>query len=101
MGKELVPVGPVYDGEAYEFDATATFEDYIDVLPVVGDEVTTPLDEQDEAALADGIASVFDALRAEAADEGSPAGTAGNDNEETTYALLAELNRLWAEPLAA
>ena len=94
MGKELVPVGPIVEGELYELNLGARFDEYIfdeyiDVLPANEVEVSTPLDDEDEAALADGIASVFDALRAEAEDE------------DPTFVLLAELNRLWAEPLAA
>ena len=89
MGKELVPVQPVFEGEVYELNVEAVFDEYIDVLPAEEIHVSTPLDEADEVALADGIASVFDALRAEV------------EEVDPTFALLAELNRLWAEPLAA
>lgn len=97
MGKELVPIGRVYDVERNDdeemddaLDAMpidVLFDEYIDVLPAESREVSTPLDQADEEALELGIASVFDALRAE--------------SEEPTLALLAELNRLWARPLAA
>ena len=92
MGNELVPIGPVYDLEPdearTETRAEAIYDEYVDVWPADDSEdVTTPLDDADEEALALGIASVFDELRAEA--------------EEPTLALLAELNRLWAQPLAA
>lgn len=92
MGNELVPIGPVYEAEAdetrYDPRLDAIYDEYVDVLPAdETDDVTTSLDDADEEALALGIASIFDELRAEA--------------EEPTLALLAELNRLWAEPLAA
>ena len=92
MGNELVPIGLVYEPEADETQteiwAEAIYDEYVDVWPADDTkDVTTPLDDADEEALALGIASVFDELRAEA--------------EEPTVALLAELNRIWAEPLAA
>jgi hypothetical protein len=91
MGKDLVPVGQVYEAEAnetpYEAHDEAIYDEYVDVLPAGDEQVSTPLDQADEDALALGIASVFDELRAEA--------------EEPTLALLAELNRIWAQPLAA
>lgn len=90
MGKELVPVGPVVvEGEVYHMNVEAIFDEYIDFLPADEIQVKTPLDEADEEALELGIASIFDELLAEAHD-GDP-----------TYMLLAELNRMWAEPLAA
>ena len=91
MGKDLVLVRQVYEAEAdersYETHEDAIYDEYVDVLPADDEHVSTPLDQADEDALALGIASVFDELRAEA--------------EEPTLALLAELNRIWAEPLAA
>ena len=91
MGKELVRIEPAFDGETYdgpyELHAEAIFDEYIDVLPADDVTVETSLDLADEEALETGIASVFDTLRAEA--------------EEPTYALLAELNRIWSQPLAA
>jgi hypothetical protein len=59
--------------------------------------VDTPLAAADEEALEAGIASMFeslllsDAVYVEAADE----------DIEPTFALLDELNRIWAQPLAA
>jgi hypothetical protein len=66
------------------------------VLPPAIAAIVTPLAAEDEEALEAGIASMFEDLRLadvepdEDADEGGP-----------TFALLAELNRLWAQPLAA
>jgi hypothetical protein len=73
--------------------------------------IETTLADVDEAALEAGIASVFDSIRTggihvpanddagtsdqERADAASP------DEDDRTIALLAELNRLWAQPLAA
>jgi hypothetical protein len=89
MGKELVPAMPVIEGEAYEFiyegRMEGIYDAYVDVLPVDEDDIETSLDADEEAALESGIASIFDELRA----------------EEPTFVLLNELNRLWAEPLAA
>jgi hypothetical protein len=89
MGKDLVPVEPAVEGEVYHMSVDAIFDEYVDFLPADEIEVTTSLDEADEQALARGIATVFDTLLAEA------------HEVEPTYALLAELNRIWAEPLAA
>ena len=89
MGKDLVHVGPVFGSEAYEqpyeLHVEAIYDEYVDVLPAGDAVIETALDTADEEALEMGIASVFGTLR----------------EEEPTYALLAELNRLWAEPLAA
>ena len=91
MGNALVPVGPVFEPEEeyeayYEAHVDAIYDAYVDVLPAdEEDAVETDLGEEDEEALEIGIASVFDTLR----------------SEEPTFALLAELNRLWAQPLAA
>lgn len=93
MGKELVPVGPVIEGKVYEAGDNSIvetiYDEYVDYLPADEVTVTTSLQDADEAALELGIASVFDTLLAEAHDV------------DPTYALLAELNRLWVEPLAA
>lgn len=72
--------------------------------------IETTLNAEDAAALEQGIASIFDRLRAESGsavadnDDGDGA-TATQDNEtigvEPTFALLAELNRLWARAEAA
>jgi len=90
MGNALVPVGPVFEPEAYEAHyeahADAIYDAYVDVLPADDDEmIETSLAAAEEEALESGIASVFDTLRA----------------EEPTFALLDELNRLWVQPLAA
>lgn len=89
MGKELVPATPVIEGEAYEYIhegyVDAIFDAYVDVLPVDEEVIETTLGADDEAALESGIASIFDELRA----------------EEPTLVLLNELNRIWAQPLAA
>ncbi len=103
MSRELVPVQPAFEAEVYDAGREIFVEaEFIDVLPEGGTEVSTPLGEEDEEALAQGIASVFESLIAEAGeDEGTEAnGEAAND-DDPTVALLAELNRLWAEPLAA
>ncbi|HHY50991.1 MAG TPA: hypothetical protein GYA10_14745 [Alphaproteobacteria bacterium] len=74
--------------------------------------IETTLNAEDAAALEQGIASVFDRLRAEAggleADNaaGGEAATPERDTHDTigvepTFALLAELNRLWARAEAA
>lgn len=93
MGKALVPVTPAVEGEIYEGGAAAVvemiYDEYIDYLPADSFDVETSLDFEDEAALEEGIASIFDTLLAEA------------HEVEPTYALLAELNRMWAQPLAA
>lgn len=89
MGKELVPVEPVVEGEIYYLNVEAIYDEYVDYLPANDIEVATSLEAADEEALAEGIATVFDSLLAEA------------HESEPTYALLAELNRIWAEPLAA
>ena len=93
MGKELVPVTPVVEGEVYEAGdnrvVDAIYDEYVDYLPADAIEVKTPLDVEDEAALELGIASVFDTLLAEA------------HEVDPTYVLLDELNRMWEQPLAA
>ena len=59
--------------------------------------IETPLAAADEAALEAGIASLFETLMQEDAAEEAD----DEDGIEPTIALLAELNRLWAQPLAA
>jgi hypothetical protein len=92
MGKELVQIEPAFEPEVYEqpyeLHVEARYDAYDDVLEADEAAIETSLDVADEEALEDGIASVFGTLRAEAEDG-------------PTYALLAELNRIWAEPLAA
>lgn len=55
--------------------------------------VVTALADEDAVALEQGIADVFDTLRAEVEEHDEDA-----DEVEPTYALLAELNRLWVQP---
>jgi hypothetical protein len=59
--------------------------------------VTTPLADEDAEALEQGIVLMFETLREEieSSDDDS------TDDVEPTLALLAELNRIWAQPLAA
>jgi hypothetical protein len=89
MANDLIRVEPAFEPEAhgqpYELHVEAIYDEYVDVLPVSDPVVETPLDTADEEALELGIASVFGSIR----------------EEEPTYALLSELNRLWAQPLAA
>lgn len=88
MSKQLVRIEPAFEAEPMELDATgAVNDDYAGMTT----DVATPLGEADEEALELGIASVFESLIADA----------GETEAEPTLALLAELNRLWAEPLAA
>jgi hypothetical protein len=93
MGNALVPVTPAVEGEIYESGPATVvdmiFDEYVDYLPADDVAITTSLDLADEEALEQGIASVFDTLLAEA------------HEVEPTYALLAELDRLWSQPLAA
>jgi hypothetical protein len=82
-------------GIAMSNDVTATFAEvetqWAAEASLAGapDPDAAPLAAADAAALELGIADVFDTLRAEALAD--PA-------LEPTYALLAELNRLWAAP---
>lgn len=96
MSTELVPVGPVIEGEVWETEPDVFVEEYVDVFTADERQVSTPLEEADEEALAQGIASVFESLRSDP--EGDEV---EGDEGDPTFALLAELNRLWAEPLAA
>lgn len=91
MSKQLVRIEPAFEAEIVEMRAGAITVDYVDVLPESEAGVSTPLDEAEEEALEQGIASVFESLMAETAE----------GDAEPTLALLAELNRLWASPLAA
>lgn len=54
----------------------------------------TDLADEDAEALEQGIATIFDTLRAEA----DP--STADDGVEPIFALLDELNRLWAQPQA-
>jgi hypothetical protein len=78
-------------GESWDFDALP--------IPEADGPVETMLDSADELALEAGIASVFDSLRSSDAAYAPPQDEAGE--VEPTLALLDELNRLWAQPLAA
>lgn len=95
MGKELI-VAEAAEEQTAETDGAMDADSYVDVEIVEDDGVRADavLDEADAAALEQGIASVFGSLRAE---------TEGSDEEgeadaaDTTFALLEELNRLWAQ----
>jgi hypothetical protein len=67
--------------------------------PAEADEAiaATALAEEDAEALELGIASVFDTLRAEVESDDVDD---FDEPVEPTYALLNELNRLWAQPQA-
>ena len=49
-----------------------------------------------EDSLEAGVAEVFAAIQAAGLDEPEP-----GDHEDATLSLLAELNRIWAQPLSA
>jgi hypothetical protein len=67
--------------DSVEHDAAAHLESIVSVLPLA---------EEDSAALEEGIALVFGNILAEEA--------ANEDHAlEPTYALLDELNRIWAQ----
>ena len=92
MSRELIRIEPAFEGETIAMLSEAIAVDYVEVLPEDDDPVATPLGEADEEALELGIASVFESL---------VAGGGEGAQTDATFALLAELNRLWAEPLAA
>jgi hypothetical protein len=104
----LTSTGIVMDNEAVSAtltDAVAQWavETAVETGDVETGEVATTdaeaiaLAEEDAEALEMGIASVFDSLRAEA-EADDPADFDGP--VEPTFALLAELNRMWAQPQA-
>lgn len=103
MGKELVPVEPAVEMMAEPQEEQAmdhdTFDDFVDVLPEGAAPVETSLDETEEAALELGIASVLGTIRA--GSDGEEDGDGEGEDADATFALLDELNRLWARPLAA
>jgi hypothetical protein len=71
-------------------------------LPAPAVAVETPLAAEDEEALEAGIASMFEALlHSDAAADDAANDDGDDDGIEPTVALLAELNRIWAQPLAA
>jgi hypothetical protein len=104
------------EGEAVTLEAASEPEgstivavDELDAIEISS--IETTLADVDEAALEAGIASVFDSIRtggihvpanddADTPDRES-ADAAAEDEADRTVALLAELNRLWAQPLAA
>jgi hypothetical protein len=97
MGKELVVAEFAEEQTAGEAEGALESDSFIDVEIVEeGGELEMTLGEADAAALEAGIASVFDSLMAEAAEndesESDEAGAADH-----TFVLLEELNRLWAQ----
>jgi hypothetical protein len=108
-GTQATAVEAAFEAEPY---AGLSIVSVDDLQAIEIGAIETPLADADEAALEAGIASVFDTILAEGFD--APAndlrpqeGAAQNDDAESeddsdaTFALLAELNRLWAQPLAA
>ena len=91
MSKELVRIEPAFEAEIVETRGEAAYMDFGDATPDCA-AVSTPLGEAEEEALELGIATVFESLMAESGDAGEG---------DPTFALLAELNRLWSAPLAA
>ena len=100
MGKELVVAEAAEEQAADEAGGALNADSYIDVeiIEEDGPSADTLLDDTDAAALEEGIASVFGRLRAETegGDEASEA-----DASDSTFALLEELNRLWAQAASA
>jgi hypothetical protein len=107
---EAIEVGAAFEAEPYD-GAGSVAVDELEAIDLEG--IETTLADADEAALEAGIASVFDTILAEGfetpfaendddfATEDDTDGTVGGEDSDTTFALLAELNRLWAQPLAA
>jgi hypothetical protein len=107
---EAVEVGAAFEAEPYD-GAGSVAVDELEAIDL-GD-IETTLADADEEALEAGIASVFDTILAEgfetplAENDDDFAATDDADDDITaegtdpTYALLAELDRLWAQPLAA
>lgn len=93
------------DRLAPEVDAALLlYEIEADVLALPAPSVTieTPLAAEDEEALEAGIASMFETLlQSDAAANDDAANDGEDDVSEPTLVLLAELNRIWAQPLAA
>jgi hypothetical protein len=105
-----IEVGAAFEAEPYD-GAGGVAVDELEAIDLQG--IETTLADADEAALEAGIASIFDTILAEGfetplaendddfaaeddADEDLPA-----DGADPMFALLAELDRLWAQPLAA
>jgi hypothetical protein len=102
-GTEGVAVGAAFEAEPYEGLSIVAVDD-LEAIEL--ETIETPLADADEAALEAGIASVFDTILAEgfdapANDLGPQDDTESEDDSDATFALLAELNRIWAQPLAA
>lgn len=103
---DAVEVEAMFEAEPYAGASIVAVDDIETADPA---EVETPLADADEQALEAGIASIFDTLLSEGFDADEEAafaieGTGAVDDEaeiEPTIALLAELDRLWAQPLAA
>jgi hypothetical protein len=108
---DAVEVGAAFETEPYD-GASAVAVDEFEAVGLEG--IETTLDDADEAALEAGIASVFDAILAEgfempvaendddaASEDDADENIADAEGADPTFALLAELNRLWAQPLAA
>jgi hypothetical protein len=105
------------DLDATPFEIAMAFEQgpLVSTTGVEAAAIETTLDSADEEALEAGIVSVFADLRAEATvvvadnDDDIDGGNYydGFDDEddtvgiEPTFVLLAELNRIWAQPHAA
>jgi hypothetical protein len=108
-GTEPTAVEAAFEPEPYEGLSIVAVDD---LQAIELSAIETPLADADEAALEAGIASVFDTILAEGFD--APANDLGphddaaseddaesEDDSDATFALLAELNRIWAQPLAA
>jgi hypothetical protein len=102
-GREGIAVGAAFETEPYGGLSIVAVDD-LETIEL--EAIETPLADADEAALEAGIASVFDTILAEgfdapANDLGPQDGAGSEDDSDATFTLLAELNRLWAQPLAA
>lgn len=121
-GAEAIEVGAAFEPEPYEGLIVVEVDEF---ETIELEAIATPLADADEAALEEGIASVFDAILVEGFDgeitpeeeddaehfsDGDYAFSDEYDESiedddgfdaEPTVVLLAELNRIWAEPLAA
>lgn len=91
------------DRRVARLETAAANDDSTLTLPGAPHQVATELNSADEAALEAGIASVFDALLTSDAGQGEAdgKGRAEEIGVEPTFVLLAQLNRLWAQPLSA
>lgn len=84
---------PDVNAELLHYEVTAD----VLALPAESVAVETPLAAADEEALEAGIASMFESLMQSDAVYVEEA----EEEIEPTFALLDELNRIWAQPLAA